>query len=51
MVDIKALDAEIDAHVARSVTFFLAACRSGGVLSRKAKPNFADWRVLGRLSV
>jgi AcrR family transcriptional regulator len=35
VVDIKALDAEIDAHVARSVTFFLAACRSGGVLSSK----------------
>jgi AcrR family transcriptional regulator len=30
-VDLKALDAEIDAHVARSVTFFLAACRHGGV--------------------
>ena len=30
-VDLKMLDAEIDAHVARSVTFFLAACRNGGV--------------------
>jgi AcrR family transcriptional regulator len=30
-VDLKALDAEIDAHVARSVAFFLAACRHGGV--------------------
>jgi hypothetical protein len=26
-VNLKKLDAEIDAHVARSVTFFLAACR------------------------
>ncbi|WP_051379497.1 TetR/AcrR family transcriptional regulator [Bradyrhizobium murdochi] len=30
-VDLKTLDAEIDAHVARSVPFFLAACRRGGV--------------------
>jgi AcrR family transcriptional regulator len=30
-VDLKTLDAEIDAHVARSVAFFLAACRNGGV--------------------
>ena len=30
-VNLKVLDAEIDAHVARSVTFFLAACRNGGV--------------------
>jgi AcrR family transcriptional regulator len=30
-VDLKMLDAEIDAHVARSVAFFLAACRNGGV--------------------
>ena len=30
-VDLKTLDAEIDAHVARSATFFLAACRHGGV--------------------
>ncbi len=30
-VDLKILDAEIDAHVARSVAFFLAACRNGGV--------------------
>jgi AcrR family transcriptional regulator len=29
--DLKTLDAEIDAHVARSVPFFLAACRRGGV--------------------
>jgi len=26
-----ALDEEIDAHVARSVAFFLAACRHGSV--------------------
>ena len=30
-VDLKTLDAEIDAHVARSVAFFPAACRRGGV--------------------
>jgi AcrR family transcriptional regulator len=30
VVDIKTLDAEIDAHVPRGVTFFLAACRNGG---------------------
>ena len=30
-VDLKALDEEIDAHVARSVAFFLAACRHGSV--------------------
>src|ERR1700726_671597 len=30
-MDLKTLDAEIDAHVARSVAFFLAACRNGGV--------------------
>ena len=30
-VNLKNLDAEIDAHVARSVAFFLAACRHGGV--------------------
>jgi AcrR family transcriptional regulator len=30
-VNLKKLDAEIDAHVARSVAFFLAACRHGGV--------------------
>jgi AcrR family transcriptional regulator len=30
-VNLKTLDAEIDAHVARSVAFFLAACRNGGV--------------------
>ena len=29
-MDLKMLDAEIDAHVARSVAFFLAACRNGG---------------------
>jgi AcrR family transcriptional regulator len=29
-VNLKALDAEIDTHVARSVAFFLAACRNGG---------------------
>ena len=28
-VNPKTLDAEIDAHVARGVAFFLAACRSG----------------------
>jgi AcrR family transcriptional regulator len=32
-VNLKALDPEIDAHVARSVPFFLAACRNGGVES------------------
>jgi AcrR family transcriptional regulator len=30
-VNLKTLDAEIDSHVARSVAFFLAACRHGGV--------------------
>jgi AcrR family transcriptional regulator len=30
-INLKALDAEVDAHVARSVAFFLAACRHGGV--------------------
>ena len=30
-VDLQVLDAEIDAHVARSVRFFLAACKNGGV--------------------
>jgi AcrR family transcriptional regulator len=30
-VNLKTLDAEIDAHVARSVAFFLAACRNDGV--------------------
>jgi AcrR family transcriptional regulator len=30
-VNLKTLDTEIDAHVARSVPFFLAACRNGGV--------------------
>jgi AcrR family transcriptional regulator len=30
-LNLKVLDAEIDAHVARSVAFFLAACRNGGV--------------------
>jgi AcrR family transcriptional regulator len=30
-VDLKTLDKEIDAHVARSVAFFLAACRHGRV--------------------
>jgi AcrR family transcriptional regulator len=30
-VNLKTLDAEIDAHVARSIGFFLAACRHGGV--------------------
>jgi AcrR family transcriptional regulator len=30
-VNLKMLDAEIDAHAARSVVFFLAACRHGGV--------------------
>jgi AcrR family transcriptional regulator len=29
-MNLKALDAEVDAHVARSVPFFLAACRHGG---------------------
>jgi AcrR family transcriptional regulator len=31
-MNLKTLDAEVDAHVARSVAFFLAACRSGGVV-------------------
>jgi AcrR family transcriptional regulator len=30
-VDPRAMDAEIETHVARSVAFFLAACRNGGV--------------------
>ena len=30
-VDLKTLDEEIDAHVARSVAFFLAACRHDSV--------------------
>ena len=30
-VNLKVLDAEIDAHVVRSVAFFLAACKNGGV--------------------
>jgi AcrR family transcriptional regulator len=30
-VNLNVLDAEIDAHVARSVTFFLVACKNGGV--------------------
>jgi AcrR family transcriptional regulator len=30
-VNLKVLDAEIDAHVARSVAFFLAACKNGSV--------------------
>jgi hypothetical protein len=30
-VNLKTLDVEIDAHVARTVAFFLAACRHGGV--------------------
>jgi AcrR family transcriptional regulator len=30
-VNLKVLDAEIDAHVARSVAFFLSACKNGGV--------------------
>jgi AcrR family transcriptional regulator len=30
-VNLKTLDEEIDAHVARSVAFFLAACKNGGV--------------------
>ncbi|WP_426418716.1 TetR/AcrR family transcriptional regulator [Bradyrhizobium genosp. A] len=30
-VNLKVLDPEIDAHVARSVALFLAACRNGGV--------------------
>lgn len=34
-VNLKTLDAEIDAHVARGVAFFLAACRNGGVESHK----------------
>jgi AcrR family transcriptional regulator len=34
-VNLKTLDAEIDAHVARGVAFFLAACRNSGVESRK----------------
>jgi AcrR family transcriptional regulator len=34
-VNLKTLEAEIDAHVARSVAFFLAACRNSGVVSNK----------------
>jgi AcrR family transcriptional regulator len=34
-MNLKALDAEVDAHVARAVAFFLAACRNGGVASRE----------------
>jgi AcrR family transcriptional regulator len=34
-VNLKVLDAEIDAHVARGVAFFLAACRNSGVVSDK----------------
>jgi AcrR family transcriptional regulator len=34
-VNLRTLDAEIDSHVARSVAFFLAACRNGGVESHK----------------
>jgi hypothetical protein len=30
-VNLKTLDAEVDAHVARSVAFFLADCPHGGV--------------------
>ncbi|KWV48701.1 hypothetical protein AS156_16885 [Bradyrhizobium macuxiense] len=30
-VDLKALDPEIDAHVARAVAFFIAGCRNGGI--------------------
>ena len=30
-VNLRTLDAEIDLHVPRSVAFFLAACRNGGV--------------------
>jgi hypothetical protein len=30
-VNLKTLQAEIGPHVARSVAFFLAACRHGGV--------------------
>jgi len=30
-VNLKTLDAEIDAHVARGVAFFLAACRNGSM--------------------
>jgi hypothetical protein len=29
-VNLNAMDAEMDAHVARTVPFFLAACRQGG---------------------
>lgn len=35
VVDLKTLDPEIDAHVARGVAFFLAACRNGGVAAHK----------------
>jgi AcrR family transcriptional regulator len=34
-VDIRTLDAEVDAHVAPSVAFFLAACRNDGVGSHE----------------
>jgi AcrR family transcriptional regulator len=30
-VDLKTMDAEVEAHVTRNVAFFLAACRHGGV--------------------
>jgi AcrR family transcriptional regulator len=35
VVDLKTLDPEIDAHVARGVAFFLAACRNDGVGAHK----------------
>ena len=38
-MDLKTLEPEIDAHVARSVAFFLAACRHGGVESHKSTGN------------
>jgi AcrR family transcriptional regulator len=34
-VNLRTLDAEIDSHVARSVAFFLAACRNGGAEFQK----------------
>jgi AcrR family transcriptional regulator len=40
-VNLKTLDAEIDAHVALSVAFFLAACRNGGVESHKPQGTLA----------
>ncbi len=36
-VDLKALDPEIDAHVARGVAFFVAGCRASG--SGQADPG------------